>query len=380
MARSGLWLIASLAMVPGCLRPTTGCSSLSHRFALMGRRHARRKRNPFLYVEGRLSSVLFSDLTRTHLRPLWSHVTLDQPLSVQQGFANTVLAITLKVLAQVHWRLSLGFSCWPYPLLSLVDPTTSERDKSALAQKVFDEKRCCLDPHCTRKVRDLLLGPTELLEDTELMSTLRSWSMKGRVCNMHVERIFARVRQSTPQTSPNIERVCAAGFLKELSLAHVKAGGTLPGVVFRSDLLAENTPIQAVRGEALGKPAMARGHITYMTHKLDEARGGMPRNKLPQAEQAAVRKAAMAEWRAMSPESAKVWVDRARDQAAVPDTPADEVIEPATFYDSDVLWGISSFSSPLSPSVLEEVVCDVSGKVIILLCVLAGLLLGGVSY
>jgi len=265
-------------------------------------------------------------------------------------------------------------------LLSLVDPATSERDKSALAQKVFDEKRCCLDPHCTRKVRDLLLGPTELLEDTELMSTLRSWSMKGRVCNMHVERIFARVRQSTPQTSPNIERVCAAGFLKELSLAHVKAGGTLPGVVFRSDLLAENTPIQAVRGEALGKPAMARGHITYMTHKLDEARGGMPRNKLPQAEQAAVRKAAMAEWRAMSPESAKVWVDRARDQAAVPDTPADEVIEPATFYDSDVLWGISSFSSPLSPSVLEEVVCDVSGKVIILLCVLAGLLLGGVSY
>eukprot|EP00974_Lingulodinium_polyedra_P110019 10642632-Lingulodinium_polyedra.AAC.1 len=55
----------------------------------------------------------------------------------------------------------------------------------------------------------------ELVSDMELRRLLRAWSRKSKVCNVHVERILAIVRTSSPQRLPFAERFCGAGLLAQ---------------------------------------------------------------------------------------------------------------------------------------------------------------------
>ena len=200
----------------------------------------------------------------------------------------------LGMLADVHWRLGLLWQNWPYRLAQLVDPRCSQDEVHRLAQLIFDLPACCLDAACVGKLRRLYTRAGDMLADDDLMDAVRLWSRTARCTNMHIERCFALLRKAVNDTAPNVERVAAAGFLSQVRAEHRKAGGKDMGLMTREDLAREGVAVPAVAAPRLHPLGRARGHITFMLERLEKSR--LEKGRLSQAEQASVRKAAMASW------------------------------------------------------------------------------------
>ena len=96
---------------------------------------------------------------------------------------------------------------------------------------------------------------------------------------MHLERMLARLKKSTPQKLPNAERLCAAGAVSEWVRTHVDAGGSDPRTTLRSELIRQGAPLQC--GRKLSARGGMRASIAWANDKLrkDKERG-ISRNQL----------------------------------------------------------------------------------------------------
>ena len=229
--------------------------------------------SPFKAVERRLSGFLVGHLAPTPLAAAWNHYGFERTEGDKQDLTFEDVKMVLKVLGQVRWRFSVFFEAWPFPLLRLCDATVSQAEQLRIAESLFSAPPCFVDAYCGQKLRmkyasdSTSTSANMLINDKDLMGVLTSWAEHARVCNMHVERIFALIRKSSPLKNPNVERACASGYLAQLSHSHKKSGGTDINSMTRADLLNSSTPISALKETVAANPSKARAHICYMTHK-----------------------------------------------------------------------------------------------------------------
>ncbi len=203
----------------------------------------------------------------------------------------------MSTVAEIHWRLVETFADWPYPLGRLVDTSLSLDERLDIARRFIKAFACCLDSYFGSKIHSSYMTPEEMLNDAELMDIIRTWVRKSRICNMHLERMLALVRRSTPDKCPNSERVSAAALLRLVLEEHLKAGGSHPGAFQRADVALEGVPLTANVAPSKSVPERARGHWLYIRQRVSDVKKASGSKRLPKVEIRAVRQRAMAEFR-----------------------------------------------------------------------------------
>ena len=119
-------------------------------------------------------------------------------------------------------------------------------------------------PHCTANIQAETSSAAVILQDKYLQDDWCSWVCIGKVCNMHIEREFARIRKSVPRASPSVERMCVACCLAQARHCHQSAGGTPLGNITRKALLQDGVPIAARPHRAKAMPGRCRGHVHFL--------------------------------------------------------------------------------------------------------------------
>ena len=319
------------------------------------------QRSPFAVAARRLGRILQDPLSETALASVTSHYSHDDTEIDVQSLVTDVRTMVLKIVAQLHWRFLWVYQSWPYRLLTLVDMSVGAEERLQLAREFCNANSCCLDQHCSRKLRALVADPEELLRDDDLQGALISWAHKGRVCNMHVERMFARIRSSVPRHT-SAERLAASGFLTQVKQQHAKIGGEPAGVT-RHKLVEQEVPIVAFKEKARSIPTRARGHVLHMTQSLRVAAAERGR-ALTQKETHAVRRAACEEFRRMTDAERAALKERALNQAGAASHSCDPEsdIDDGRVFDKEKLWGLASRKEPLDPDVAASIITRVTGS------------------
>ena len=126
-----------------------------------------------------------------------------------------------------------------------------------------------MDGTFTLILRAIFAGAFDLLSCSSLKDLLSAWGRCALICNMPLERLLALYRRSTPEQSPNVEKVIAQGYAAALLQQHSGAGGRDPRVVTRDDLLVAGVPIRASeRGDSdVQHLQMRRAKFLYMNTK-----------------------------------------------------------------------------------------------------------------
>ena len=130
---------------------------------------------------------------------------------------------------------------------------------------MLEGKQGPLELTCENMFVDAILGNRDLMDLLDLWVT-------SRLTNMHVERLFARLRKASPSKHANLERMCSAAYCSEVLQEHYQAGSLHPSVVTRQELVDEGAPIQAAQLRSTPMPTKARGHLIHMHKKLAKAR------------------------------------------------------------------------------------------------------------
>lgn len=309
-----------------------------------------------------MASQPFAD---TVLQTLFHTYSLE-PAADQLQLASDIRVALLGVSAQIWWRFQIPFGTWPYSLLKLTDPSLPKSEKARTAFELLEgHHRCCLDVCCSQKLRAKYSSAQEFLDDQDLMNLLTSWAVHGKVCSMHVERLFALIRQSVPDSSPSAERICSGGFLSQVLKQHRHAGGVAPGTFQRKDAIALGVPIRSNVQEACSQPKRARGHLTFINKQIREESAELARSggRMTRAQASARRRELGAEFRALSADEQKSLTDEAVAEATLH---ASRVSEEAALaeggqYKADELWNIGVRSSPLCPDLARRLVQEKLG-------------------
>jgi hypothetical protein len=131
--------------------------------------------------------------------------------------------------------------------------------------------RCCRDVDFTNKVVLMFVDAYRLLGDANFIKGLRLWARRTKITNMHLERLFSKIKMSlgVQKASPDVERLAGVGYLTQVLASHMVAGGNDPRVVTRKQLLEEGAPIAAADSVA-NAPSRAPGH--FIQFKKDRAK------------------------------------------------------------------------------------------------------------
>jgi len=79
---------------------------------------------------------------------------------------------------------------------------------------------------CCLQVKMNFTSAEELLSDSTLLETIRTWCSKARSENMGVERLLAQIRKGVGGSkAPTAERVMTAGFMTQWLGEHFTCGG-----------------------------------------------------------------------------------------------------------------------------------------------------------
>lgn len=308
--------------------------------------------SPFHVCVRRLTSLLTAPLPETTMSALWRHHRFHKSAADLSRFVEEARIVIVGMIAQVVWRFVVPFSTWPYKLARMVRPGVSARERLSLAAELLSARPCCVDMYCSQKLRDAYASPEALVEDRELQAVLEAWCRTGRLCNMHTERQFARIRKAVPSGKPYAERVCAAGMLTQVRHAHVQAGGVCPSAFNRQDLRDLEAPVASRIERPESCPKRARGHVLFMTKRLREETAMLPAGaRLSRAQQAAIRRDACREYRLLGADEQERLTEEAVLEARCP---AGAKVPRVAEYDTDALWGVSEKRSPLAFSTAAE--------------------------
>lgn len=180
-----------------------------------------------------------------------------------------------------------------------------------------------------------------------------TWGRTGKICNMHVERLLAFIKQQCKTmdgSAPALQRVVAAGCAGQWRRAHRECGGQDPSGSSRAALLAKGAPLRAGKTSA-SCAAKLRPHLLYANDawsRLGCGRAGKDRKAFMSEK--------CGEFSAMSFEQQKHW----RDQSVKSTTEAhqDEASEApsgtASLRDCSALWGLGADDLPIDVSLATE--------------------------
>ena len=115
------------------------------------------------------------------------------------------------------------------------------------------------------KLMDLYSSCQEMFNDANLVVALANWGYKTKLTGMHVERMLAAIKASTPLKAPHAERLLSAGYLGQWLQRHWHDfGGNDPRVVTQEQLLDAGVPLVAKRKiDNQFKASGSRGHMCY---------------------------------------------------------------------------------------------------------------------
>ena len=90
-----------------------------------------------------------------------------------------------------------------------------------------------------------------LFDDVRFPFILLAWADGTKLCNMHMERLLAALRDTLPTFgAPDVERVSASGLLTQSRTAHKQAGGRPVGVVTREELCEDKVQISRMQASS----------------------------------------------------------------------------------------------------------------------------------
>jgi hypothetical protein len=267
--------------------------------------------NPFYRTLQEFSVLVSTPRSDSSLAPFFYHVTYERTAEQLDALVVEVRNLLFTMAAQVFWRLHLPYSGYPYLLAMLSHPSCTPELREQLAEQFFREPMCCLDAACSGKIRQMFGSYIDFLSDKRLQSTLRTWARQARLCNMHIERIFALLRKSCGQKVPHLERLVSAGLLSQVLTTHLSLGGKHPAIVTRSDLLDMECPTAAGAERPETVPGRARGHLVFTKDYSHKERRKVGRS-LTWDEHVEAMRAGMAAWRALSEAEQEPWGERAR--------------------------------------------------------------------
>lgn len=315
-------------------------------------------RDPFRAAVKRSSQMLLQPMDIGHLAPLLSHVSYGRTAAEQETFLAELQSMVASVVCQLHWRFVVTFAAHPFPLASLADSTLIDEEILEAIRALYRLPSCCLDATCSQKMRAFFPTCEDMFNDLEFRRLIKTWTRRAKLCNMHLERQLALVRSSAPRRLPNAERLCAAGLLAMVNQKHQAAGGSAPGSLKRSQLLAEGVPL-ASRARARRADGRARGHITFMKNKVGDARA-LKGGKLTAVEQSQIRRDASAEYAALSNDDRLALQREAIDNARA--RPAADAEKFSRYnLDGELLWGLSRQDTPFDEGKVQAVIQDVCG-------------------
>eukprot|EP00959_Pyramimonas_sp_CCMP1952_P280024 5854419-Pyramimonas_sp.AAC.1 len=107
------------------------------------------------------------------------------------------------------------------------------------------EDACCLEPKLAAKLRGLWTRPEDMLNDSNFWQAFRLFGRTALITNMHVERLFAQIKQSVDMSDAFLERVRVNGYLSECLSQHLKAGGADPREEHAGAAIALGAPLEA---------------------------------------------------------------------------------------------------------------------------------------
>eukprot|EP00973_Karenia_brevis_P037043 5106650-Karenia_brevis.AAC.1 len=109
------------------------------------------------------------------------------------------------------------------------------------------------------------------------MAGFNMWARHTKLENMSLERLLARWRKVADTTAaqqlPHLDRFISCGLLSSVLKSHRAAGGDDPGVLTRSDLLANAVPIRARKrkfGDEQTSARMQRAQLAYINAKRQQ--------------------------------------------------------------------------------------------------------------
>ena len=211
-------------------------------------------RSPFREAFASMSQLVLEPLPQGNMATIFYHLNgIDDPLEDMSQFISSARAKLLSMACQVHWRFLGLYETFPFKLVKLIDPLATPFEREQCAREFLSSKTCCLDEAFSAKAQRLFtcseqpsmqLLSEQLLSDTGFLDMLRGWNDCARITNMHIERLLVRVRKSTGATqSPNVDHLCAGGFLSAWLHEHACAGGMKPGVARAEDLIKADVPL-----------------------------------------------------------------------------------------------------------------------------------------
>jgi hypothetical protein len=109
---------------------------------------ALRRTNPFYECLDEYTRMLLEPLDEGPLSALGYHFQGDTP-KVLTECRTTILNIA----TQVWYWFILPLDSWPLKSLGMIHPASSEEEVTRIADELYDSCECCLDDHCSLKVR-----------------------------------------------------------------------------------------------------------------------------------------------------------------------------------------------------------------------------------
>jgi hypothetical protein len=199
--------------------------------------------NPIKSAIEQLTEILSLPPDQTSLNVLLHNLALEDE-SLQQS-KDYAFHKTTSMISLLKWKFRC-FDDWPFRLIPGLHMDRPGRLE--LCQQLFHlvrNRNCCLEPLMAGKVAVVHDSPEALVADDIFWKGLRLWAHGVRVCNMHIERLLALIKQSMPSDkTPFLERLCANGFLSEWLAEHCKAGGEDPRHETAGQLISSGVALQ----------------------------------------------------------------------------------------------------------------------------------------
>lgn len=300
--------------------------------------------SPVNAVQEQLFKMMSDDPSALDLGTLWYHFQ-SRPRQLR-ACMEEVFQIASSAYAQHHWRFVVPLGDTGLSVVRLAAGPEAER--RAAVEALYGLPQCCLEPKLAGKMRALFGGPQQMLEDPHWWMAVQAFSRHSKVCNMHVERMLAVIRQSIAHSNPLLERVCANGMLAQCLHQHLSAGGDDPRHEMSETLLADGVPLarelEKRETRPKGRKRSIPAHLAYANAQpVGLRRDAMLGFKdLPPAEQA--------HWKSMAREAA---VQRSMQSAGEPSSSSTAAAESLSDVGSRPMLGLSDGTLPIGPMAFE---------------------------
>ena len=151
--------------------------------------------------------------------PFWYFARTDGDVQKMMAQARAQL---LCMDAQMVWRFR-EHDAMPMKLAHALNlrKAGDEHELDSFLHGIWNRHHCCCDRDFTLKMFDVFPAWQRAKADPEWWQILANWDSSTRITNMHLERLLAQVRASSPmgkkESSPLAERYSGAGWLTPAS-------------------------------------------------------------------------------------------------------------------------------------------------------------------